>query len=146
LFGDATDIAARAPYELPWATSQLVGDIVLALNLNERGDRESRLAFGEAAQLPLCLSSTPDRVPVVMVKAADTVKPPKTECPFFDANRGACLCPYSYDSPDSTYRRELSRAFCRHQRLNAGRVRWHPGLKVKHVREFWAHMERLARY
>jgi hypothetical protein len=146
LFGDATDIAARAPYELPWKTSQLVGDIVLALNLNERGDRESRLAFGETTQLPLCLSLTPDRMPVVMVKTVDSVTPSKTDCPFFDMNRGACLCPYSYDSPDSTYRRELSRAFCRHQRLNAGRVRWHPALKVKHVREFWAHMERIARY
>lgn len=146
LFEDATDIAARAPYELPWATSQLVGDIVLALNLNERGGSESRLAFGEARQLPLCLSSTPDRIPVVMVTAADRIEPPKTDCPFFDEERGACLCPYSYDSPNSTYRRELSRAFCRHQRLNAGRVQWHPGLKVKHVREFWAHMERLARY
>ncbi|MGZ4232107.1 MAG: hypothetical protein ACXVVQ_11855 [Solirubrobacteraceae bacterium] len=146
LFEDATDIAARAPYELPWATSRLVGDIVLALNLNELGDSESRLAFGEATQLPLCMSSTPDRISVVMVTRPEDLKPPKSDCPFFDEQRGTCLCPYSYDSPNSTYRRELSRAFCRHQRLNAGRVHWHPGLKVKHVREFWAHMERLARY
>lgn len=146
VFEDATDIAARAPYELPWATSRLVGDIVLALNLNELGDSQSRLAFGEATQLPLCMSSAPDRISVVMVTRPDELKPPKRDCPFFDEQRGECLCPYSYDSPNSTYRRELSRAFCRHQRLNAGRVHWHPGLKVKHVREFWAHMERLARY
>lgn len=140
LFDDATDVVSTAPFQLAWRTSQLVGDVVLALNLNERGTVQSRIAFGEARELPACLRTTRDR------RAAVEPAPPVGTCPFAGFKSGECLCPYTYDSPDSNYRRELTRAFCRHQRLSAGRVPWHPRLKVKHVREFWSAMEDIARY
>lgn len=140
LFDDATDVVSTAPFELAWRTSQLVGDVVLALNLNERGTVQSRIAFGEARELPACLRTTRDR------RATVEPAPPVGTCPFAGFKPGECLCPYTYDSPNSNYRRELTRAFCRHQRLSAARVPWHPRLKVKHVREFWSAMEDIARY
>jgi hypothetical protein len=140
VFDDATEVVSRAPYQLTWRTSQLVGDVVLALNLNERGTVQSRIAFGQAKELPACLRTTRDRR--ATVEPVELIR----ECPFAHFKPGECLCPYTYDSPNSNYRRELTRAFCRHQRLSAGRVPWHPRLKVKHVREFWVAMEDIARY
>ena len=59
-----------------------------------------------------------------------------------------CLCPYLYEPEEQELnaRRELSRAFCRHQRITARPVRWAPEVKSEHLREFWKRMESRARF
>jgi len=140
LFEDLTDVAGRAPYDLAGATSQLIGDIVLALNLNEYGDADSRIAFGVASALPGCLTATPDRNPILLLNS------PRPLCPFAEYQEAGCLCPYTRDYPPNTNRRELSRAFCRHQRLNARRLPWNRRVSPRELRQFWAAMENRARY
>lgn len=141
LFEDLTEVASRAPHGLAAETSRLIGDIVLALNLNEYGGPESRRAFGEGFQLPACLSATPNRHEILFQKSD------RPACPFAGYKKeGGCLCPYTFDPPEGGTRREISRAFCRHQRLYARRVPWNSRLRAKSLRKFWADMEKLARY
>lgn len=151
LFEDLTEVVSGAPYGLAREASQLIGDIVLALNLNEYGNEKSRMAFGKLAQAPACLTRSRSRHEVLR-----TNQPPLT-CPFRTFQKdGECLCPYTYEPPSQprgegdavvvVNRREISRAFCRHQRLNARSVPWSSGMRTKHVREFWTRMEELARF
>jgi hypothetical protein len=140
LFEDLTEVAGRAPYDLASATSQLIGDIVLALNLNEYGDAQSRSAFGDAPDLPACLTATRDRRPILVLEQE------RPACPFEKYQQDGCLCPYTSDPPKNGNRRELSRAFCRHQRLNARRLPWNKRVSARELKRFWAEMENLARY
>src|SRR5215218_5610879 len=61
--------------------AQLVGDITLALNLNEQGSEEQREKFGTRNDLPHCLSTSPDRGEILGTTSC------LRECPFD-------LCPY----------------------------------------------------
>jgi hypothetical protein len=140
LFADLTDATSRAPHGEDMLTVQLIGDIVLALNLNEYGTPAARQAFGREDRLPGCVSASHDRREVLMYL------PSQTECPFARYQTGGCLCPYTYDAPDPANRRELSRAFCRHLRLHAIRSPWQPEISVKDLKRFWRGMEDLAQF
>jgi hypothetical protein len=140
LFADISEAASSAPHGSDVGISQLIGDIVLALNLNEYGSPDARNAFGTDNRLPACLAASPDRSSVLELGAHDD------SCPFARFQSEGCLCPYTYDPPKSGNRRELSRAFCRHQRLHAKRLPWHPGVGVKELQKFWRGMEDLARF
>ena len=139
-FDDLTELVGRAPRRTATETCQLAGDMALALNLNEYGGEASRHHFGTEARLPACLSSSRDRSAILVYE------PPDQKCPFFGFQDHGCLCPYKHDYPAGAIRRELSRAFCRHQRLHARPVPWQPKMRPKDVRQFWASMEDLARF
>jgi hypothetical protein len=126
-----------------------MGDIILALNLNEQGHDVHRRAFGDAADLPGCMSLSPDRRSIVGTTGA------VAGCPFLGSppTNGAgpaerkCYCPYAYEYlPEAHARRELSRAFCRHQRLKAQPLSWQPEIKTSALKQFWSDMEERARF
>jgi hypothetical protein len=131
---------------------RLVADVLLLLNLSERGDtveeRDRRLERSNKPFLPPCLVH--ERVeyldPGLTVATARTAAPGsncKSGCPFK-------LCPYP-PKGDRTYRDELSEAFCRRQ-LNlirrfpqfAGTPPWQRALP-KELRSFWIQMSKRAR-
>lgn len=141
LFEDLTEATARAPHGEDMLTVQLIGDIVLALNLNEYGTPAAREAFGTDHRLPACVSASRDRREVLMYR------PSHSDCPFARfQDGGGCLCPYTYDAPEPANRRELSRAFCRHLRLHARRSPWQSEISVKDLKSFWRGMEDLAQF
>ncbi|MGO9899105.1 MAG: hypothetical protein ACLP0J_05320 [Solirubrobacteraceae bacterium] len=140
LFEDLADVAAKAPHEPSVATSRLIGESLLALNLNEYGCPSAREAFGIETRLPACLAASRDRREILMFESRET------DCPFAKYQPGGCLCPYIYDPPDSGNRRELSQAFCRHQRLHAKRLPWQSEIGVRELKRFWRGMEDLARF
>jgi hypothetical protein len=93
---------------------QLVADVLLLLNLAERGDpteRERRLRRTDRNRLPPCLAG--DRSPldssrtVGMARLSEPGSNCKDGCPFE-------LCPYP-PKGEQSYRVELSEAFCRRQ-------------------------------
>jgi hypothetical protein len=147
---DITEIVTGVPQELSVEAAQLAADIVVALNLNAHQDPEMRTRFGAAKALPGCLG--PGGARDAILGRAD----PPDDCPLdgrSDAERadGApvrCACPYLYHSADLRInaRRELSRAFCRHQRMNARPPLWQHDLETKALQRFWDRMETLARF
>jgi hypothetical protein len=134
---DMTQVAAGASSPLVPEARQLIGEIVLALNMNEHAPDDVRSQFGSATALPACLEFSPNRAEILGLAA------PRGECPFLRGDK--CLCPYTYHPPEDGIRRELSRAFCRDQRLNATRLP-HSDIHVKALKEFWREMESLARF
>jgi hypothetical protein len=93
---------------------QLVADVLLLLNLAERGDpteRERRLRRTDRNRLPPCLAG--DRSPldssrtIGMARRSEPGSNCKDGCPFE-------LCPYP-PKGEQSYRVELSEAFCRRQ-------------------------------
>ncbi|MGZ4303589.1 MAG: NACHT domain-containing protein [Solirubrobacteraceae bacterium] len=134
---DMTHVAAGASSPLVPEARQLIGEIVLALNMNEHAPDDVRAQFGSATALPACLESSPNRAEILGLAA------PRSECPFLRGDK--CLCPYTYHAPEAGIRRELSRAFCRDQRLNATRLP-HSDIHVKLLKDFWREMEYLARF
>jgi hypothetical protein len=150
IWTDATEIVTGVPRDLSVEAAQLAADIVIALNLNAHQDPEMRRRFGAAKALPGCLGPGGSR-DAILGRAH-----PPDDCPLdgrseADRARGdpvRCACPYLYNSTDlkiDTWR-ELSRAFCRHQRMNARPPRWQEDLESKALRRFWDHMETLARF
>jgi ABC-type oligopeptide transport system ATPase subunit len=148
VWADATDVVTRVPDELSVRAAQLVGDIVIALNLNGHEEPRWREAFGTAGALPACLGRGTDRTALLGYE-----RPPES-CPLRvgtgDGNGGTprCECPYLYHSTDLHVdaRREFSRAFCRHQRRHARRLPWQPAVSARELKSFWREMEELARY
>jgi hypothetical protein len=137
---DVTDIAGGAPHNLVIDATRLAGDIVLALNLNENGHIKAKLEFGKSNELPACLAASKDRLEIL------GSVPRLSDCKF--AKDGdPCFCPYLYEtSENGAARRELSRAFCRHQRLTVRQPPWQPGITVQDLKVFWAGMEDLAQF
>jgi hypothetical protein len=125
---------------------QLVADVLLLLNLAERGDEpeaiEQRLARAGRSDLPPCL--TRDR---------DPLDPRRTIGGLFLAPGSHCvpgcafrLCPYPPKGVQP-YRSELSEAFCRGQQtlLNRGLTApWQSILRAD-LKHFWADMADRAR-
>jgi hypothetical protein len=134
---DMTQIAAGASSPLVPEARQLIGEIVLTLNMNEHAPDDVRADFGSKAAVPACLEFSHNRAEILGLSA------PRPECPFLRGDK--CLCPYTYHPPEVGIRRELSRAFCRDQRLNATRLR-HSDIHVKALKDFWREMESLARF
>lgn len=111
--------------------AKLVGDITLALNLNEQGREGQRAEFGTRNDLPHCLSGSPDRGEILGLRACS--------CAFN-------LCPYYRPARESAHR-ELSKAFCRQQRQIAQQLR-PSGLQSvgrRKLIEFWQGMEDRSR-
>ena len=128
---------------------RLVGDVLLLLNLAERGRdpevRDRRLNRARRNDLPPCL--TADRTPLNPTQTIGTAKSsaPGTNCKH---GCGFDLCPYP-PKGEQTYRSELSEAFCRRQQtLLGGRLHrtapWQAALSGE-LKSFWAQMEERAR-
>lgn len=136
---------------------QLVGDVLILLNLAERGEgaqqRDDRLDQANADRLPLCLTEQrcPYLKPSQTVGRADIPNPGedcKARCPV-------ALCPYP-PRGQQAYRVELSEAFCRRQQVGLLRWRllrldvvlrprpWQQGPRAE-LRRFWSEMEERAR-
>jgi hypothetical protein len=136
---------------------QLVGDVLILLNLAERGEaaqqRDDRLVQANHPQLPLCL--TEDRCPYL--KPSQTVGRADIPNPGQDCKAGCpvALCPYP-PRGQQAYRVELSEAFCRRQQVGLVRWRlvrldeilkprpWQRGPRAEQ-RRFWSEMEERAR-
>jgi hypothetical protein len=129
---------------------QLAADVLLLLNLAERGvrasDRTRRLQHTDRPDLPPCLAGERSPLdPTRTVGTAATSEPGshcKHGCPFE-------LCPYPPKGQRS-YRVELSEAFCRrqHSLVSGGSVRrkaapWQGALPGD-LRQFWRQMAHRA--
>jgi hypothetical protein len=125
---------------------KLVADVLLLLNLAERGaqpsDRNRRLERTNRNDLPPCLAA--DRSPldptrtVGMAATSDPGSNCKRGCPFE-------LCPYP-PKGEQSYRIELSEAFCRRQHalMASGSIRrrtapWQEALPGD-LKQFWKQM------
>jgi hypothetical protein len=147
---DVTEIVTGVPRELSPEATRLAADIVIALNLNAHQNAEMRERFGTAKALPGCLASGGSRDAIL------GHDPPPDDCPLdgrSDAQRARgsavrCACPYLYNSTNLQIdaRRELSRAFCRHQRMHAEAPVWQQDVDIKELQRFWERMESLARF
>ena len=130
---------------------QLVADVLLLLNLAERGEQPDRieqwLERANRDTLPPCIRR--DRLALNPDRTVGTVasNPPGSSClngcPFD-------LCPYP-PKGQQPHRAELSEAFCRHQymlvrraRLRRSTARWQ-GLPASQMRMFWSEMANRAR-
>lgn len=126
---------------------QLVADVLLLLNLAERGqpiEREERLRRTDRNRLPPCLAG--DRSPldaprtIGMVRTSEPGSNCKDGCPVE-------LCPYP-PKGEQSYRVELSEAFCHRQQalMNGAGMRrraapWQEALPGE-LRRFWKQMAR----
>jgi hypothetical protein len=127
-------VVGRRPAKLGSAAAQLVGDLTVLLNLNETGRDDQRLEFGEATSLPHCLRHS--------LRRQEFRKGCHRNCSF-----GLCPVQPALDRPSA--HRELSRAFCRDQRLSANmRTAWGWGSRVtpRALPEFWRWLEGQARF
>ena len=130
---------------------QLVADVLILLNLAERGAtgeaRERRLKLINIPKLPHCLCDERDDYLRPFVPPGAGSSPAhgcKTGCPVG-------LCPYP-SKRDQPYRVELSEAFCRNQRELVGRwgrpgpgsAPWQDASRTE-LRTFWTAMEERAR-
>jgi hypothetical protein len=123
---------------------QLVADVLLLLNLAERGsprDRDRLLYRTRLPVLPPCLSS--DRSPLDPTRSVSaTYSQQGSNCV---PSCGFGLCPYPYKGQQH-YRHELSEAFCRRQQnlVARSRLRSHPapwqGTVPGDLRLFWRQM------
>ena len=125
---------------------QLVADVLLLLNLAERGDEpeeiEERLTRVDRSDLPPCI--TRDREPLDPRRTVGGLyTAPGTHCVDECQFR---LCPYPPKGVQ-TYRSELSEAFCRGQQTVLSRglaAPWQSILRAD-LRDFWADMADRAR-
>lgn len=132
---DEGAVVADQPRRLRRDAAQLVGEIVVLLNLNETGSPDQRENFGTENRLPHCLQKSRKRQ---------------------ELNEGchpACsfnLCPYRPAWDRLSAHREISRAFCRDQILHARRrtafFGWGSRASSHALREFWRSLERHARF
>lgn len=130
---------------------QLVADVLLLLNLAERGEQpgkiEQWLERANRDSLPPCIRR--DRLALKPDRTVGTAasNPPGSSCvngcPFD-------LCPYP-PKGQQPHRAELSEAFCRHQymlvrraRIRRSTARWQ-GLRASQMRTFWSEMANRAR-
>jgi hypothetical protein len=169
LFGVTSKIGSRSterdgarkhnlwiPPSIGWSAlapeaQQLVADVLLLINLADRGqrslEREQRLERSNRRDLPPCL--TEDREPLDPNRAVAGAgnSQPGANC------SGGCpfeLCPYPPKGIQS-YRAELSEAFCRRQQTLLGRglrpqsAPWQGALPHKSLKKFWRDMAHRAR-
>ncbi|MFI5679193.1 NACHT domain-containing protein [Streptomyces cellulosae] len=132
---------------------QLLADVMLLLNLAERGDwpkdRLRRLRRTDRPDLPPCL--TTDRRPLasdralVRTAASHAGSNCRDDCAFE-------LCPYPSSGRLDGHRPELSEAFCRAQFTLLSRSRsrprpeagWQRGTNLAELRVFWERMSKRA--
>ena len=125
---------------------QLVADVLLLLNLAERGEGpdeiEQRLGRVEGSDLPLCFTRDRDPLDPTMT-VGGLFKAPGKNC--IDGCRHR-LCPYP-PAGVQTYRSELSEAFCRGQQtlLNRGLSAPWQTIPRTDLKRFWEQMADRAR-
>ncbi|MFI8232449.1 hypothetical protein ACIGDI_26785 [Streptomyces sp. NPDC085900] len=146
------------PPSTGWSTlhpraQQLLADVMLLLNLAERGDwpkdRLRRLRRTDRPDLPPCLTKdrrplAPDRAPV-RTAASHAGSNCRDDCAFE-------LCPYPSSGRLDGHRPELSEAFCRAQFTLLARsrsrprpeARWQRGTDLGELRRFWERMGKRA--
>jgi hypothetical protein len=126
---------------------QLVADVLLLLNLAERGDhpsdRERRLRHANRDDLPPCLTRDRNRLAPERTAGMARTAAPGSNCAV------GCqfeLCPYP-PKGERYYRVELSEAFCRRQRVLVSRrgiwrraAPWQ-GERPRALGQFWKKME-----
>ena len=131
IWDDEGVVVGRRPAHLDQRAAQLVGDMTVLLNMNERGTFEQRIDFGQRDEPPPCFAERRDR--------AQLMEGPCT-C-------GRDLCPYRAPERPQNASREISRAFARHQRATATHRTaklWHAHVRTGALRDFWARMEARA--
>ncbi|HEX8067138.1 MAG TPA: ATP-binding protein [Thermoleophilaceae bacterium] len=137
IWTDEAEVTSRRTTVLDYKAAQLVADVTLLLNLNERSGEDRKAAFGYTEQLPHCLSTSPDRKEIL-----------GAGCP---SSCGWEMCPYKQPPPDEpNAHRGVSRAFCRQQtRVASGftthRPPWQRRMGRRTLARFWREMERRAR-
>jgi NACHT domain len=134
VWDDESVIVSGRPTELSPRAAQLVGEITVLLNLNETGGFRQRQAFGEETTMPYCLQRSHDR--------KEFGRGCHETCGFR-------LCPFQPAHDRLSAHREISRAFCRDQRLNASRAtarRWESRVSKRALTEFWQWLEAQARF
>jgi len=135
VWGDEGKLVSGSPGDhLEDAAIQLVGDIVVLLNMNETSDEEGRERFGTNNDLPYCFQRSRGR------------KELREGCKGRQCQFG--LCPYQPALNRLSAHREISRAFCAHQRRNASARaarRWGSHVTAGALREFWVDLESKAR-
>ena len=130
---------------------QLVADVLLLLNLADRGDhqtdRERRLKRSNRSDLPPCITHYRDALEPGRTVGTAVSSVPGTSCVdgcVFE------LCPYP---PKGIQPRvEMSEAFCRRQQTlitrprdpRTGRAPWQQ-MRPRHLKQFWAEMADRAR-
>lgn len=130
IWDDEGVVVSGRPRDLHPDAIQLVGEITVLLNLNETGSLKQREAFGGEKRMPYCMSDSRNRMELFDDRIGCH------QCEFK-------LCPYRPTAGMSA-RREISRAFCRHQALHA-RARtakkWGSHVKQRALSEFWTRYE-----
>jgi hypothetical protein len=129
------DARTAQPSGLVDTAIQLVGDIVVLLNMNEKGAEQQRNSFAKRTTLPYCMTQSRDRAELF-----DRCRG-GTECDFG-------LCPYEPAINSASAHREISRGFCRHQQHHASGSaarQWGSKAKRRELREFWEELEVKAR-
>lgn len=131
---DEGKLTSGAPDGLADEAAQLVGELVVLLNMNEAGDETQREAFGTSETLPYCMTSSTHRRELLDGCAG------RDRCHFG-------LCPYRPALNRLSAHREISRSFCRHQQRNASAKtarRWGSQVTQRSLREFWRDLESKA--
>jgi hypothetical protein len=125
---------------------QLVGDVLILLNLAERGEDpgeiEQRLRRADRGDLPPCISRDRDSLDARRT-AGGLYTAPGTNCTDGCLFR---LCPYPSRGVQP-YRSELSEAFCRGQQALLSQVMTAPWQRNRRadLKRFWAQMANRAR-
>jgi hypothetical protein len=136
VWDDEGVVVGGRPPNLAREAIQLVGDMSVLLNLNETGTVVQREEFGTKQGLPHCIGQSKDRRELF-----DPHLGCHDDCKFK-------LCPL-HPAPGRSAHREISRAFCRHQRLHARATiaqRWSAEVRPAALSDFWGELERLARH
>jgi hypothetical protein len=134
VWGDEGVVVSGRPRRLDRAAAQLVGEIAVLLNLNETGSPIQRREFGEEPTLPRCLQASRRR--------REFHEGCSKDCRFR-------LCPFRPARDEPSAHREISRAFCRDQRLHASPLtarRWGSRVIPGALPEFWRWLEAQARF
>jgi hypothetical protein len=134
VWDDEGVVVSGRPTSLDPSAAQLVGEITVLLNLNETGGFRQRQEFGEEPTLPHCLQGSHDR--------GELQNGCHEDCRFR-------LCPLQPARDRLSAHREISRTFCRDQRLHAKRFtarRWGSRVSRRALPEFWRWLEAQARF
>ncbi len=132
---DEGELVSGPPNGLVKEAIQLVGDIVVLLNMNETGDEKDRDDFGKNNDLPYCMEQSYDRKQLLEGCVGGD------RCKFR-------RCPYQPAFNRLSAHREISGAFCAHQHRNASAKvarLWDSQVKERALRDFWSDLESKAR-
>jgi hypothetical protein len=133
VWDDEGVVVSGRPVGLDAEAAQLAGEITVLLNLNETGSFEQRREFGEEPTMPYCMQDS------------------RSRDEFFKGCHEACrfrLCPFQPATDQLSAHREISRAFCRDQRINASARtarRWGSQVSKRSLPQFWRWLESRAR-